>query len=589
MFGSKVRSKLALGVVAPIAAMTLVAGTPAAFGAVAAAKPSPLPVVVSFTTTKATIANMGGSFALNAKLKYALSCKISVSPGIKGASKSFSCSSKDVTKHITLEANTTLVPIPYTFAIEVTNKTGSATSANVVVTEAAASAPLSLSFRATKTTISNSGGTFTLEAKVKYALTCKITVLPALQSFPKTVPCSSNSVADSVTLGANRSENPIAYTFAIVVKSKSGRATSPNVLVTEASAPPPISFTTPNGSPTTLDFANEGVFVADDPLIVTVHNNSPKTQLISSVTIGSTGDPSDFLLNRNNCTYVTAYATCSLAVQFQPTGAGHRTGIVNVVDASWGSGGASVSLNLSGTGVWAVATLINTNIQGNALAFPTQIGIGTQSLEQFVTLVNSGTVPLYVDGLTDTGGNAGDFIVSSGNCQTQVPQIISIGQNCTFGVTLEPSSSGVRASNVVVDDNTLGTQTQLQVQGTGAYSTDTLAIAANPAAPSPLTYDFSSAVENIPTLETLTITNTSDVTLVFDGVSNAGLDPNEFQVVPSAACATAGAQLAAGASCTARVEFDPVAVGARSAILKIADNSGDGGETINVSGTGLTG
>ena len=198
-------------------------------------------------------------------------------------------------------------------------------------------------------------------------------------------------------------------------------------------------------------------------------------------------------------------------------------------------------------------------------------------------------MPLYVDGLTDTGGNAGDFIVSSGNCQTQVPQIISIGQNCTFGVTLEPSSSGVRASNVVVDDNTLGTQTQLQVQGTGAYSTDTLAIAANPAAPSPLTYDFSSAVENIPTLETLTITNTSDVTLVFDGVSNAGLDPNEFQVVPSAACATAGAQLAAGASCTARVEFDPVAVGARSAILKIADNSGDGGETINVSGTGLTG
>jgi hypothetical protein len=47
------------------------------------------------------------------------------------------------------------------------------------------------------------------------------------------------------------------------------------------------------------------------------------------------------------------------------------------------------------------------------------------------------------------------------------PLIVSIGQSCTFTVAFDPSGPGTRTSDVVVDDNTLGTQTQLGVEGNG--------------------------------------------------------------------------------------------------------------------------
>jgi hypothetical protein len=87
---------------------------------------------------------------------------------------------------------------------------------------------------------------------------------------------------------------------------------------------------------------------------------------------------------------------------------------------------------------------------------------------------------------------------------------------------------------------------------------------------------------------TLRITNTSQVTLVFSGVSSTGIDPNDFGVALTtpATCAGAGDELAAGRSCNVQLGFDPAAPGTRSASLHIADNSPDGGEIINVSGTG---
>ena len=128
------------------------------------------------------------------------------------------------------------------------------------------------------------------------------------------------------------------------------------------------------------------MFVADDPLIVTVHNNSTITQVITAVAIGTTGDPNDFILNRNNCGYITARETCSLAVQFRPSGAGTRSGVVNIVDSSWGKLGATVPLKLSGRGVLGSATVANANIRGNQLAFPAQYGVATPSPYQYISL-----------------------------------------------------------------------------------------------------------------------------------------------------------------------------------------------------------
>ncbi len=79
MFPSKLRSKLTMAVIVPIVAATVtIVGTPqVAFGA-SAGSPSAIPVIVSFTATRATVPDAGGSIVLKAKLKYASSCKITV-------------------------------------------------------------------------------------------------------------------------------------------------------------------------------------------------------------------------------------------------------------------------------------------------------------------------------------------------------------------------------------------------------------------------------------------------------------------------------------------------------------------------------
>ena len=474
MFHFKVRSKLAMAVTVPIVAATVaVVGTPQfALGA-----SRPVPVVLSFTAAKTSIPDAGGNVVLKARLKYASSCKIMVSPSLKGFPGSFSCSSDLVRRSVTLRANNSGNTITYTFGMIVKNSTGSTTATNVIVTESAAPpipVPVVLSFTATKTSIPDAGGNVVLKARLKYASSCKIMVSPSLKGFPGSFSCSSDLVRRSVTLRANNSGNTITYTFGMIVKNSTGSTTATNIIVTEGAAPSPISFTPPPpGSPKTVVFAPEGVFVADDPLVVTVTNNSSTTQDITSAAISTVGDSADFILVRNNCAYVTAHASCSLAIQFQPSGAGIRTGAISVVDASWGTTGTTLQLQLRGTGVWAAATVSNNYIRNNVLVFPTSQVLLNPSPVQNVTVTNVGSVPLYISpyGISLTGGESTDFSVTMDTCGNQInvsdPLIVSIGHSCTFAVTFAPSGTGTRTSNVVVADNTLGAQTQLGLEGVG--------------------------------------------------------------------------------------------------------------------------
>ena len=334
--------------------------------------------------------------------------------------------------------------------------------------------PVVLSFTAAKTSIPDAGGNVVLKARLKYASSCKIMVSPSLKGFPGSFSCSSDLVRRSVTLRANNSGNTITYTFGMIVKNSTGSTTATNIIVTEGAAPSPISFTPPPpGSPKTVVFAPEGVFVADDPLVVTVTNNSSTTQDITSAAISTVGDSADFILVRNNCAYVTAHASCSLAIQFQPSGAGIRTGAISGVDASWGTTGTTLQLQLRGTGVWAAATVSNNYIRNNVLVFPTSQVLLNPSPVQNVTVTNVGSVPLYISpyGISLTGGESTDFSVTMYTCGNQInvsdPLIVSIGHSCTFAVTFAPSGTGTRTSNVVVADNTLGAQTQLGLEGVG--------------------------------------------------------------------------------------------------------------------------
>jgi CSLREA domain-containing protein len=84
--------------------------------------------------------------------------------------------------------------------------------------------------------------------------------------------------------------------------------------------------------------------------------------------------------------------------------------------------------------------------------------------------------------------------------------------------------------------------------------------------------------------QTVTLTNAGTTTLNVSTVALVGANPGEF-TISSDTCA--GASVAAGASCTVGVAFDPSSVGAKSALLRFTDDSLVTTQNVLLTGTGL--
>jgi hypothetical protein len=84
--------------------------------------------------------------------------------------------------------------------------------------------------------------------------------------------------------------------------------------------------------------------------------------------------------------------------------------------------------------------------------------------------------------------------------------------------------------------------------------------------------------------QTVTLTNAGTSTLNVSTVALVGANPGEF-TISSDTCA--GASVAAGASCTVGVAFDPSSVGAKSALLRFTDDSLVTTQNVLLTGTGL--
>ena len=204
--------------------------------------------------------------------------------------------------------------------------------------------------------------------------------------------------------------------------------------MTEGAAPPPISFTTPTGSPTTLVFAAEGVFVGDDPLIVTVHNNSSKTQIITAVTITPVGDPTDFLLNRNNCGYVTSHANCSLGRSVPADRCGCTNGGYRYLRFELGHCRNECATQAGGNRGVGKRDGCERQHQEQRAAFPCPGSRVAKRLPVRDALEHNRrsslhrvlSAPLAVRQLISTPVTA--------PIVTDCPTIVSVGQSCTFGV-----------------------------------------------------------------------------------------------------------------------------------------------------------
>jgi hypothetical protein len=199
------------------------------------------------------------------------------------------------------------------------------------------------------------------------------------------------------------------------------------------------------------------------------------------------------------------------------------------------------------------------------LSFPQQ-GINSTSPAQSVTLSNSGNAALAVSSITIGGSNAGDY-AQSNNCGT------SVGANatCQINVTFTPTALATRNAILSISDNAPGSPQTVNLTGV------------TPAAPlltlSPTSITFPGQYVGTSGLpQTVTATNTGNAALSITSVATSSLD---FGVLN-----TCGSSLAAGASCSIGVFFDPAGPGARSGTLNLVDNASDRQQTVALSGMG---
>jgi hypothetical protein len=199
------------------------------------------------------------------------------------------------------------------------------------------------------------------------------------------------------------------------------------------------------------------------------------------------------------------------------------------------------------------------------LSFPQQ-GINSTSPAQNATLSNSGNAALAVSSITIGGSNAGDY-AQSNNCGTSV----AANATCQISVTFTPSALGTRNAFLSINDNAPGSPQTVNLTGV------------TPAAPlltlSPVSITFPGQYVGTSGLpQTVTATNTGNAALSITSVATSSLD---FGVLN--AC---GSSLAAGASCSIGVFFDPAGPGARSGTLNLVDNASGGQQTVALSGMG---
>ncbi|HEY6337262.1 MAG TPA: SBBP repeat-containing protein [Candidatus Sulfotelmatobacter sp.] len=302
-------------------------------------------------------------------------------------------------------------------------------------------------------------------------------------------------------------------------------------------------------SPAILNFPTEGIGIASQPVNVTVANVSSSTIAISSAATSG-----DFALSSNDCgTELAAGTHCVLAVGFEPTLSGNRTGALTIKD---GSGTQRVTL--SGKGV-----------SGPFVAFPSADQINTASgvtSPPFpVTITNTGNQPLSITEISQTNGPTFNF---SGTGSTCFQPIAPLG-SCTVDVTFTDYGFGAPYGTLSFADNASGSPQSFGLQGNVigsglVFAPSTLRFGEQPVATS-----------NNPQEVTLINGTGSEVTI--SSIKSTG---NFSQ---SHNCKST---LAAGAYCSITVKFTPKSIGILQGTITVSSSASGSPQVLPLLGTG---
>ena len=300
--------------------------------------------------------------------------------------------------------------------------------------------------------------------------------------------------------------------------------------------------------PGSINFGSSLIGTATPPQNITISNTGG-----GDVSLQAPATSGDFQISANTCgTTLPPNTGCTVAVTFNPTAAGGRTGVFSIHDDE-----GTQTVQLSGNGQAAATALLS----GTSLNFSQQT-VGTRSAPQQVTLTNNGDVSL-----TDvTIGVSGDFTAQN-NCGSYL-----IGHSsCAISVVFVPSRVGAENGSLAVN-TVLGAQT-VSLAGTGQAPSGISAL--------PATLDFGSqGVHSTSSSQRVVLTNSGGYALTGLTFSVDG----DF-AVSGGTCASGGT-LNAQSACEIDLAFTPAQTGLRSGFLIVGAANLASPPTVLLSGTG---
>jgi len=312
-----------------------------------------------------------------------------------------------------------------------------------------------------------------------------------------------------------------------------------------------------NVSPTSLTFGPQAVGTTSANQTVTLTNSQPTALTINNI-FGNGTNSSDFGQSNDCGNSVPAGLSCTININFTPSGTGTRTGNLVISDSATNS---PQTVTLTGTGTSGGATI---SLSTSSINFGNQ-AYGTTSAASPITVSNTGTTSVTFTSIAVTGTNVANF-GQSNNCGST----LAVGGTCTINATFSPSAATTYSAAVTLTDNAGNSPQSVTLAGTGVA----------PVTLSATSLGFGMVlVDNTSTAPAVTLTNVMPVALT--GISIVASGTGYAQTN------TCGTSIAAGKTCKISVTFAPTVAGAQSGSVTITDSAASSPQTITLTGTGL--
>ena len=310
--------------------------------------------------------------------------------------------------------------------------------------------------------------------------------------------------------------------------------------------PPNVDF-----GPATVGYQASG----EVPLV----NEGEAALMVEAVKIEGE-DPGDFVLEGSNCQgFLAAGQSCRIGVRFSPTATGPRSAVLKVL-----SDGTPATATVALEGEGAAAGL---GFEPGGVDFGlVEVGRGG---EDPVQVRNTGAAPIRLDSLETTGPDAGEFWVSSFDCQGAT---LAAGATCSLEVHFNAGREGEFQAAVAI--RAAGTSFEAPIEGRAARPH--LEASSNPLSFAPTTIGTTTAGR-------LEITNVGALPVGWFIATLSGGDVGDFHLLEESCT---GRPLEPGRSCAATVGFAPQAAGARRATISFFGD-GESAAQVALEGEGI--